>query len=48
MATMLNGVERTVGGFASILDKSGWKLKEVLRMPESPVTLHKIVAVPRD
>ncbi|KAF8953241.1 O-methyltransferase [Flammula alnicola] len=48
MAIMLNGVERTVGQFAGLLDKSGWKMKEVLRMPESPVTLHKIVAVPRD
>uniref|UniRef100_A0A8H7Y8H6 S-adenosyl-L-methionine-dependent methyltransferase n=1 Tax=Psilocybe cubensis TaxID=181762 RepID=A0A8H7Y8H6_PSICU len=47
MAIVAHGVERTVEQYASILQKSGWKLKEVLRMPESAYSLHKLVAVPQ-
>lgn len=47
MAIIAHGIERTVEQYASILQKSGWELKEVLRMPESAYSLHKLVAVPQ-
>ncbi|PPQ92437.1 hypothetical protein CVT25_008658 [Psilocybe cyanescens] len=47
MAIIAHGVERTVEQYAALLQKSGWELKEVLRMPESSYSLHKLVAVPQ-